>query len=530
MDASRFLSPHLDERRWLAGRRGGASIVGSYWGALSESTARGQLRTRIEELLGRGRAAILAALVAVVTLALVLRLYRLDFAYFWNDELFSVGWSQFSIPFLWGEGMRIETNPPLYYQLLHWWMAWVGQGVFNVRLLGVLVSAATVPVVYLLGVELGGRRLGLLAALLFAIMPIEVSYAQEARGYALLTFMLAMALLGLAMFRRRVRSGGSLAWPLLLHVVGATGAVYTHATAVFALAAMVFCIAPLLDRRNLLRLAAAESVVALLGVPEFLIILQQTGSPNIAWIAPLGRDTPLTILVGLAVGPVMSGPRSVTIAAWLSCWLLAQAAGLLLGVRTGRANLWLLAGIPVLFIGVVALVSLKVPMLLPRVTVWLGVPLCLFGATLLARARWFALPLGLAVLLGLYGVYDGTIATKEDWPGLLAQLRSDLPRNPVIALGPFTSPFGVSLELGSRPMLRWEPTPEARNAERIAADLALQIRVADTQDLAAAISRGGPVWLILRTKDRTLAPLIEAGLPPPKELASGRFGLVAYRW
>ena len=57
-----------------------------------------------------------------------------------------------------------------------------GTGEFGLRSLSALAGVATVPVAYLIGVELRGRRAGLMAAALVAVNPMLLWYSQEARG------------------------------------------------------------------------------------------------------------------------------------------------------------------------------------------------------------------------------------------------------------------------------------------------------------------------------------------------------------
>jgi mannosyltransferase len=88
-----------------------------------------------------------------------------------------------------------ESAPPLYYALAWLWTQFTGSGEFGLRSLSALAGVATVPVAYLLGVELRGRRAGIVAAALVAVNPMLLWYSQEARGYALLVLLTALALL-----------------------------------------------------------------------------------------------------------------------------------------------------------------------------------------------------------------------------------------------------------------------------------------------------------------------------------------------
>ena len=103
-----------------------------------------------------------------------------------------------------------ESAPPLYYALAWVWTQLTGTGEVGLRSLSALAGVATVPVAYLLGAELRGRRAGIVAAALVAVNPMLLWYSQEARGYALLALLTAAAALyfvrALDARRRRTRS------------------------------------------------------------------------------------------------------------------------------------------------------------------------------------------------------------------------------------------------------------------------------------------------------------------------------------
>src|SRR3954471_9327519 len=97
-----------------------------------------------------------------------------------------------------------ESAPPLYYALAWAWTQLTGTGELGLRSLSALAGVATVPVAYLIGIELRGRRAGLVAAALVAVNPMLLWYSQEARAYALLALLCAVSLLYCA---RAMRSG-----------------------------------------------------------------------------------------------------------------------------------------------------------------------------------------------------------------------------------------------------------------------------------------------------------------------------------
>lgn len=131
---------------------------------------------------------VLLALIAVILLGAALRLYQIGSKTIWLDEAFSIwlGWQPLQ------EMIRliidIDQHPPLYYILLHFWMRAGGFSAAWTRGFSALVSILTIPAIYLLGKQLADSKVGVLAALVLAISPFQVSYGQEARTYALLTF------------------------------------------------------------------------------------------------------------------------------------------------------------------------------------------------------------------------------------------------------------------------------------------------------------------------------------------------------
>ncbi|HEU4599775.1 MAG TPA: glycosyltransferase family 39 protein [Solirubrobacterales bacterium] len=127
-----------------------------------------------------------------------------------------------------------ESAPPLYYALAWVWTQVWGTGEWGLRSLSALAGVATVPVAYLIGRELHGRRAGLLTAALVAVNPMLLWYSQEARAYALLTLFCAVALLYCVRALRYGRRRDFALWGLASAL-----ALGTHYFAVFPLVAEI---------------------------------------------------------------------------------------------------------------------------------------------------------------------------------------------------------------------------------------------------------------------------------------------------
>jgi hypothetical protein len=115
----------------------------------------------------------------------------------WLDETFSVWLADHTVADMLQWIARIDQHPPLYYLLLHYWIALKGDTPYYVRLLSVLFGAGTIPIIYLIGKRMSGTVMGLAAAVLLAFSPFNIYYAQETRMYTCLTFNAAVAIYAL---------------------------------------------------------------------------------------------------------------------------------------------------------------------------------------------------------------------------------------------------------------------------------------------------------------------------------------------
>jgi mannosyltransferase len=277
-------------------------------------------------------------LALLVGVSVLLRTRALD-ASLWIDEGISVGIATHpavDIPGL----LRQDGSPPLYYLLLHAWIAVAGTGEAALRVPSLLFALATVPAALWAGRSLFGARAGWFCAALATVMPFLTAYAQEVRMYALvalLSVVATAAFLHAFAFRRR----GYL--PVFAVALGLL--LYTHYWAFFfvlgllaALAALVLDVARA-ERKGLLvdgALAFGLPLVAFLPwLPTFAFQLENTGAP---WSNP----PPLSALLGAfalgagaAVLPLLAHGSEERHA----LRSLALAAGIALAAAWGAAQL-----------------------------------------------------------------------------------------------------------------------------------------------------------------------------------------------
>ena len=143
------------------------------------------------------------ALLAILLLAFALRVYRLDSQSLWYDEAVTAQVASQGI----GELTRWtadDIQPPLYYYVAAGWLRLAGRGEWALRFPSAFFGTLTVPLMWAVALRLfgrgrSGRVAALAAALLTALSPLYVYYAQEARMYTLLTFLGLLA--GYALLR-----------------------------------------------------------------------------------------------------------------------------------------------------------------------------------------------------------------------------------------------------------------------------------------------------------------------------------------
>jgi mannosyltransferase len=382
--------------------------------------------TYIEPPFRSTRRSTLLILAAITIVGGLLRVYQIDSQGLWLDEAFSIWIARQPLADMFSWMARIDQHPPLYYLLLHFWMR-LGQDAGTVRALSALAGVLNIPVLYLLGRRLAGRRVGLLAAAILAVSPFHVRFAQEARMYTWLNLNVSLATLALARLLADGRStrlpigyqviqlcrkwwnrGGSLrsrvraietdlAWAA--YVACTAAALLTHHVAfLFLLATNLFVFGLAWRRRSrpesarqpgpisLRNWLIAQAGILVLWSPWLKASLTQvTGVYREFWLPPPTWQT-----VGQALQDLASAslPQRIT---WAGVIWSLYGGILVLGVLHLRRHPVRLALLATLFLAPFAgelLISVQRPIFYDRTLIWASIPLYLLLAAGIRRLRY----------------------------------------------------------------------------------------------------------------------------------------------
>ncbi|MEV0177801.1 glycosyltransferase family 39 protein [Streptomyces sp. NPDC050625] len=233
---------------------------------------------------GKGSALLVFTLPTLLALACVLP--GLGQRQLWRDEHATWWASTLSWHYLGRLIDNIDVVFTPYYASMHLWIAVAGDSPAALRLPGALAMGISAGLVGLIGRRMFAVRTGLLAGLLFAVVPAITRYGQETRPYAFATLFALLATL----FLLRVLDRPSLkGWTLYALAVAATG--FGHLVAMSVLAGHLGLV--ILARRRGDRIAHyAFAGAALLGLSiTFPMVAQGTGqSGQIAWNTTTTQD------------------------------------------------------------------------------------------------------------------------------------------------------------------------------------------------------------------------------------------------
>ena len=139
------------------------------------------------------RSLFLIILFLIILIATVLRVYKLGNKGIWHDEASSIAMSQadFSISTL----LNVLNYKPLYFLSLKLWSVIFGISAFWLRLLSVIFAIISLLLVYLIGKEISGRKVGMISSFLLAISCFHIYHSQQVRQFTLMFLLITLSYL-----------------------------------------------------------------------------------------------------------------------------------------------------------------------------------------------------------------------------------------------------------------------------------------------------------------------------------------------
>ncbi|MEU4715657.1 glycosyltransferase family 39 protein [Micromonospora purpureochromogenes] len=304
--------------------------------------------------------------------------------------------------------------------LMRWWAEVLGAPGPAARAVSMVAVAAAAALVGLLAARLFTPRVGLLAGVIFALLPTSTRYAQEAQPYALTVFAAVLATFLLVLAVDRPTFGRFAAYGAAVLVLG-----LSHGLALLLLAGHGWTV--LAFRRGV---AGRWSAVALLGaLPAAAALGLFGGRPDV----PIARGSKLTPDVLAATPRELFGVTALGI-------VLLGLALFSLPLRRSAAVYTAWAVVPPLGL---LLVAQATPIWGPEVLLFTLPAWATLGAIALARvrARWCAVALVAIAVLG------APAQLARPAPEGLEQVTGDIAR--IIQL--WTRPVGGETPHGARP-------------------------------------------------------------------------------
>jgi 4-amino-4-deoxy-L-arabinose transferase-like glycosyltransferase len=371
--------------------------------------------------------------VLLLTLAgALLRFHDLGSQSLWLDEGHTYYFASLPIPDLFRELLLQDKHPPLYYLLVHLFL-FFGHSEFWIRFPAALAGTLTVPLTYMAGREMAGKKAGLLGALFLTGSSLHLMMSQDSRMY---TTGMDFSMLAVLFLWRAFHHGARRDW--LLYGAGSVLSVYTHYLTMFLLLGANLFVLGHRDKARSWILANAGVAMAL--APWFLFVfIGQARSPfthqSPPWVAIL------EIFFVQVTGFTLYFP---SMAFWYGIALSGAGLAAIGALRTRREGGWYLGTLvfltSLLTFGFAVLTPLKIfePKYLVLVSgyFWILVGLTLEGLP------WKSLRLALiAALLLLNGISAMNQRIypewqRQDWRGAAEFLQTRVREGEAIILEP----------------------------------------------------------------------------------------------
>ena len=360
-------------------------------------------------------------LLAIIALSAIVRLIFVARASIWHDEGYTMMLIKHDVVGIIERTAR-DVHPPLYYLVAHAWQFIAGDSEFAIRGLSVIFGVGTVIVAYFIMRKLFSEKVARLSALFLALGPFLIRYSDEARMYAMATFLIVLAtwLLILAVEKNYFKKTQWIIWSL--YGITAAAALYTHYYVVFLIPVHIGYVIWKQGFLNVLKnrkwWAGNILAVALFAPWVPSLLAQFTRVQSGFWIPPVDAETlPNTYLQFLAFG-------SNSLAPWIEVIIaLAISAAVVAAIVINKKNrgslLFLTAWFAVPLV-LVIIISLSRPVYYDRYFTFSAVAFsCLLAATIYSFDKFkpsrYIKPAIIVILCAVFISGIGSVYSAAGW-------------------------------------------------------------------------------------------------------------------
>jgi mannosyltransferase len=427
-----------------------------------------------------------------------------------------------------------EANMSLYFLLLRVWIH-LGHSEAVVRTLSVAASVGALAVVMVVARRLFDRRTALICGLLFAVDPLVVMFAQEARGYALSLLLVSASS---ALFVRGVRAPSGWGTWAAYAVVSALAA-YTNFWAALVPLAHGTSVGLLPgDRVPWRRLLPTGVVLGALLVPLALLI-HSTDSSGVNWAAGSSAGRVIAKVRAVVPHPVIDIAVVIVVVVAIGAVVVVRRHPVAQRLDDHFAIVFSLCWLVVPVAAVVLLSVAYKPLLVVRYLVVCLPPVVMLVAGAVARLGRGAATAAVVGLVVVSGVGVGALygrGSSQDWRGAVATVARQARRGDgVVIFAPYNRipfewyvhdhPVAETLLHPVFPVGAWSADP-------LRYDTSIAVR---TSAIAAGVTGYRRVWVILSAQQLypgperdLLAGLRSAGLTPGTSWDFHGVDVVAY--
>ncbi len=436
----------------------------------------------------------LQLLVLIVLIGVSLRIFNLDAASIRADEGGSIFLAERPIAEILTSVEYADAQSPFFYSLLHFWL-YFGRSEFILRLLPVILSILSIPVIYKLGKTLFNDKVGLFAAFVLSISQANIRYAQNLRNYSLVTFFALLSIYFFYLYLNKPEKKN-----LIPFVATSALALYAHYYAGFILVAefLYFILYHKKYHQDFLKIFLAFGIIIILIAPVAPFFLQQSVMKSGAEKAlyeqdPLTKVSPISlnqnniflriflIYFHFSVGFLEFNPKSLLFVGIFLFSLIIFGGAILVALkhlfkqkREKFSFVLMLLFVPTLTLAFLWLSKIIPPFTYARYLLYISpIYYILIGAGVFALATEFDflknkltenhifLMFILLILLfnsaSLYG-YHKNNSEKENWRGFVLKINKESSGNEVVAILPASQSYNLNKYLN--PNLEIYTVPE----------------------------------------------------------------------